>query len=123
MQAAIYLRQSEDRNGNMLAVDRQRQDCEKLCAQKGWTTTEYMDNDTSATSGKSRPAYQAMLADIRVGAIDAVVAWDLDRLYRQPRELEDLIDVVASPDDSRRESHIFELRPVQPDELHPIAES
>ena len=26
--------------------------------------------------------------------IDAVVAWDLDRLYRQPRELEDLIDLA-----------------------------
>jgi len=94
MQAAIYLRQSEDRNGNMLAVDRQRQDCEKLCAQKGWVTTEYMDNDTSASNGKTRPDYQRMLADIRDGRIDAVVAWDLDRLYRQPRELEDLIDLA-----------------------------
>ena len=35
-----------------------------------------------------------MLADIRDGRIDAVVAWDLDRLYRQPRELEDLIDLA-----------------------------
>ena len=94
MQAAIYLRQSEDRNGDMLAVDRQREDCVKLCAQRGWATTEYIDNDTSATNGKRRPAYQRMLADIRAGLIDAVVAWDLDRLYRQPRELEDLIDLA-----------------------------
>ena len=29
-----------------------------------------------------------MLADIRDGRIDAVVAWDLDRLHRRPIELE-----------------------------------
>jgi hypothetical protein len=40
-----------------------------------------------------------------------------------PDELEDLVDVVAPPHDPRRESHIFELRSVQPDELHPIAKS
>ena len=28
------------------------------------------------------------------GHVEAVVAWDLDRLYRQPRELEDLIDLA-----------------------------
>lgn len=94
MQAAIYLRQSEDRDATMLAVDRQREDCTKLAASKGWSTTEYMDNDTSATSQKPRPAYQRMLADIEAGAIGAVVAWDLDRLYRKPRELEDLIDLA-----------------------------
>ena len=53
MQAAIYLRQSEDRNGDMLAIDRQREDCAKLCAQRGWATVEYVDNDTSASSGKT----------------------------------------------------------------------
>ena len=37
MRAAIYLRQSKDREGNELAVDRQREDCLKLCADKGWT--------------------------------------------------------------------------------------
>ncbi len=67
----------------------------RSCARKsGWVTTEYMDNDTSASNGKTRPDYQRMLADIRDGRIDAVVAWDLDRLYRQPRELEDLIDLA-----------------------------
>ena len=72
MDAALYLRQSEDRNGDMLAVDRQREDCVKLAAHKGWSWTEYVDNDTSATAKKPRPAYQRMLADIRDGRIQAV---------------------------------------------------
>jgi DNA invertase Pin-like site-specific DNA recombinase len=69
-------------------VKRQREDCEKLCADKGWTPVEYLDNDTSATSGKPRRDYERMLADVRDGRIGAVVAWDLDRLHRRPIELE-----------------------------------
>ena len=34
----------------MLAVDRQREDCLKLCADRGWTdVAEYQDNDRSAS--------------------------------------------------------------------------
>lgn len=88
MDAAIYLRISEDRTGEQLGVARQREDCEKLCADKGWQPVEYLDNDVSATSGKKRPAYEQMLTDIRAGRIGAVVCWDLDRLHRRPIELE-----------------------------------
>lgn len=94
MKAGIYLRQSSDPKNDQLGVDRQRQDCVRLCETKRWGYAEYMDNDTSATSRKPRPAYERMLSDIRNGAIGAVVVWDLDRLYRKPRELEDLIDLA-----------------------------
>ncbi len=50
----------------------------------GLDPVEYVDNDMSASNGKLRPAYQRMLADIRDGKIAAVVAWDADRLHRQP---------------------------------------
>ena len=65
-----------------------------LSERRKWTPIEYVDNDRSATNGKVRPAYQRMLADIRDGKVGALVAWDLDRLYSQPRELEDLIDLA-----------------------------
>ena len=88
MQAAVYLRISSDPSGQQLGVNRQREDCEKLCADKGWIPTPYIDNDTSASLGKHRPGYEKMLADIRDGRIGAVVCWDLDRLHRRPIELE-----------------------------------
>jgi DNA invertase Pin-like site-specific DNA recombinase len=88
MRAAVYLRISSDPTGQQLGVSRQREDCAKLCEAKGWTPVEYVDNDTSASSGKRRPAYERMLADIREGRVGAVVAWDLDRLHRRPIELE-----------------------------------
>lgn len=71
MHAAVYLRQSLDRNGEALAVARQRKDCLALCKQRKWSPVEYVDNDTSATSGKRRPGYERMLADIRDGRITA----------------------------------------------------
>lgn len=91
--AAVYLRQSFDRNLDELAVSRQREDCLELCSQRGWEPVEYVDNDTSASTGK-RPAYERMLKDIKSGEIAAVVAWDLDRLHRRPIELEAFIDLA-----------------------------
>ena len=94
MRAACYLRISNDKTGDQLGVTRQREDCERLCTKRGWTPVEYMDNDISASSGKRRPAYEAMLADIQAGEIGAVVVWDLDRLHRRPIELERFMEIA-----------------------------
>jgi DNA invertase Pin-like site-specific DNA recombinase len=40
VRAAVYLRQSRDRTGARLAVERQREDCLKLCAARGWEPIE-----------------------------------------------------------------------------------
>lgn len=102
MRAAVYLRQSLDKDGDLLAVSRQREDCLALCARRGWTAKEYVDDDFSASVrmpgsrklAKRRPDFDRMVADVRAGKVDAIVAWDADRLYRHPRELEDLIDLA-----------------------------
>jgi DNA invertase Pin-like site-specific DNA recombinase len=94
MRAAVYVRQSKDHNDDGLAVERQRQDCLKLCAGRGWTPVEYKDNDRSAYTGKRREDYERMLIDIEAGKIDAVVAWDLDRLHRRPIELEHFMELA-----------------------------
>src|SRR5215212_9688121 len=92
---AVYCRISQDRAGDELGVKRQRQDCEKLAKDRKWDVTEtYTDDDRSAFSGKVRPAYEAMMADLAAGKLDAVVAWHPDRLHRSPVELERFIDVV-----------------------------
>lgn len=90
--AAIYCRISADRQGTSLGVERQRQLCEKLAAEKGWPVGQvYTDNDISAYSGKPRPGYNSMLRDLEAGSVDAVICVDLDRLTRQPSELESFI--------------------------------
>jgi site-specific DNA recombinase len=96
MRALIYTRQSLDRNGTGAAVERQREDCEKLCAERGWTVVrEFRDNDTSASSSRPRPKYVAMLAAIEGGDADVIVAWHVDRLTRKLTELEHLIDLAS----------------------------
>jgi DNA invertase Pin-like site-specific DNA recombinase len=94
MRAAVYLRISSDPSGQQLGVTRQREDCEQLCAAKGWAPVEFLDNDISASNGKRRPGYERMLTDIESGSVGAVVAWDLDRLHRRPIELERFMELA-----------------------------
>ncbi|MGB7798254.1 MAG: recombinase family protein, partial [Pseudonocardiaceae bacterium] len=55
MRAVLYLRQSVDRAGDELGVTRQRQDCERLAVERGWTIVATLsDNDTSASKGHRR---------------------------------------------------------------------
>lgn len=92
--AAIYLRISLDREMDGLAIDRQREQCEALAKYRQWQVVEtYVDQSKSATDRtKVRPAYDQMVADYKAGAFDAIICYDLDRLTRQPRQLEDWID-------------------------------
>jgi DNA invertase Pin-like site-specific DNA recombinase len=91
--AATYARISQDRVGAGLGVARQREDCERLIRERGLVPVgEYSDNDVSAYSGKPRPGYRQLLADMQAGRFDVVVAWHADRLHRSPVELEHWID-------------------------------
>ncbi|MGH9073315.1 MAG: recombinase family protein [Acidimicrobiales bacterium] len=95
VRAAIYCRMSRDDAGDQLGVRRQERDARALCARRGWeVATVYVDDDVSAWSGKRRPAYEDMLDALRGGGgANAVVAYDLDRLHRSPKELEHFFEV------------------------------
>lgn len=95
LRAAIYTRISQDIKGTGLGVARQEKDCRALAADRRWQVAEvYSDNDLSASKRKiRRPEYERLLGDITARRLDAVLVWDLDRLHRQPRELEDFVDV------------------------------
>lgn len=96
VKSAVYLRQSLDATGDHLAVDRQREDCLRIAQDRGWTVVEeYVDNSVSASKKNGRrPAYDRMVHDHAAGRFEALVCWDLDRLTRQPRQLEDWIDAA-----------------------------
>lgn len=97
MRAAIYTRISDDRGGLGLGVTRQLDDCRALAEREGWqVVAELSDNDVSAYTGKRRPGFEALREHIAAGEVDVVVVWHVDRLYRRPKELERLIDLVES---------------------------
>jgi len=93
---AVYARISQDRSGEALGVGRQLADCRAEAQRRGWSVAEeYVDDDVSAWSGKRRPAYERMLADIGEGRRDAVIVWHMDRLHRRPIELEQFADTCT----------------------------
>lgn len=67
-----------------------------LTADGPWSGT-YVDQSRSATDKtKKRPDYDRMVADYLTGSFDAIICWDLDRLTRQPRQLEEWIDAAEA---------------------------
>lgn len=106
--AGAYVRISDARDEDTAGVDRQEADCRALAARRGWEIVEvYPENDTSAFKRRRvelpdgtvglrviRPAFRKLLDDLAAGTINALVGYDLDRVARDPRDLEDLIDVV-----------------------------
>ncbi|PPG85491.1 recombinase family protein [Rathayibacter sp. AY1H2] len=87
--AAIYLRQSSDRDRTELGIDRQRARCTEEARRRGWTLVEeYVDNDVSATKPRAEgTAWHSMMKDARSRTVDAVIAVDMDRLLRTIRDL------------------------------------
>lgn len=81
-----------------LAIERQREACENLAKFRRWEVVEtYVDQSISASDKtKKHSAYMRMVADYEAGLLDAIVCYDLDRLTRQPCELEDWIDRAES---------------------------
>lgn len=95
--AAIYARISQDRDGERAGVERQLRECREAAEGQGWSIgATYVDDDVSAYSGKPRPEYARLLADIRQGVVDGLVAWHPDRLHRRPVELEEFIQLLEA---------------------------
>jgi site-specific DNA recombinase len=87
---AIYVRISHDPFNQRAGVERQLADCTAIADAKGWgEVVVYEDNDRSALTGR-RPEFERLIADLP--RLSGVIAWDMDRLVRQPRDLERFLD-------------------------------
>ncbi|WP_346114590.1 recombinase family protein [Nonomuraea maheshkhaliensis] len=112
LRVGLYVRISDDREELGRGVARQLEDATAHALRRGASETRvYEENDTSAYKKRRRvvrgedgdsyfiwrvirPVWQQMLADLRHGVIDAVVVYDIDRLARDPRDLEDAIEIA-----------------------------
>ncbi|MFF4600608.1 recombinase family protein [Amycolatopsis sp. NPDC001319] len=90
---AIYARQSRDNTGKGLAVERQVELARKLAESRdlGPCLDPIIDNDVSASTGKTREGYERLLSLVEAGQLDAIVAYHPDRLLRSLVEMEHLI--------------------------------
>jgi site-specific DNA recombinase len=91
----IYGRLSKDRDGQSTSIDRQEYECQEYAEKRGWEVVEiYADSNLSGfRPNVVRPAFNRMLEDLEAGRIDTVVIFKLDRLTRQPRQSERMIDL------------------------------
>lgn len=81
---------SLDRTGAGLGIERQEEECRQLAGRLGLTVEEVIaDNDLSATTGKTRPGFEALLAS----KPESIVVWHTDRLIRVMRDLERVIEL------------------------------
>lgn len=89
----IYLRISRDIAGEELGVERQKEKCVALAAARGWKVVRvYCDNDVSATSGRRRPQWEAMMEEIEAGRVDVVISTLLDRVLRSGKDRIRMLD-------------------------------
>lgn len=94
--AVIYSRLSLDRDGQAASVAEQERLCRDYAERAGLeVVAAFADNDISASrfSRKHRPGYAAVMEALRSGQAKHVVVRETSRLYRRPRDLEDLIDL------------------------------
>jgi site-specific DNA recombinase len=84
LRAAIYARISREDEGNVDNTDIQVDEGQDFIDQNGWECVGvYVDDNLSAYSGKRRPRYENLLADIQAGKIDVIVCTELSRLNRR----------------------------------------
>jgi site-specific DNA recombinase len=101
VKAAIYVRVSteEQAEEGRESLEAQVSECLALCQRQGYEPLPiYQDVQSGADDQKKRPAFERMLADIRAGLVDVVVAWNGDRLFRGLRPYVDLRDALEATD-------------------------
>jgi len=101
---AVYARLSDAGDEDQTGIDRQIADGIAEARRRGAKRVQtYVDDGVSAYKRrKIRPAFEAMLADVEDGLATAVIAWRAERLARQPRDAQRLIDALGAEDDHPR---------------------
>ena len=91
--AGIYIRVStEDQAREGFSLAKQKEKLLQLCKFKEYEVFNvYEDAGISAKDMEHRPSFKEMLADMKKGKINYIVAYKLDRITRSVRDLEELI--------------------------------
>lgn len=100
--AAIYCRISHARDEDQTGVDRQERICREIAERLRLIVSDtlvFVDNNRSAWKrNRKRPGWDALLDATREGKVRHVLTYHPDRLMRQPRDLEELLQIADDQD-------------------------
>ncbi|MEU5129994.1 recombinase family protein [Streptomyces mobaraensis] len=100
--AAIYCRISHVNDEDQTGVERQERICREIAERLGLVVVEnqvFVDNNRSAWQRKrKRPGWDALLEQAKQGRVNHVLTYHPDRLMRQPRDLEELLQIADDHD-------------------------
>ena len=96
--ALIYLRLSTPDSTEHASIDRQRQDCRDLADSLSLhQPEEFTDEAVSAyRRHQRRPGFDHLLDRLRILPRVVIITWHLDRLLRQPVQLEELLELAKT---------------------------
>jgi DNA invertase Pin-like site-specific DNA recombinase len=91
----LYARKSTtDEQRQIRSIPDQIAECQQLAANKGIKVVEVLEEIKSAKKPNQRPIFTQMLADLKRGKYDGILAWHPDRLSRNMREGGEIIDMI-----------------------------
>ncbi len=90
---ALYARVST--NGHGQDVGLQLEELRTAAVQRGWTSTEFVDEGISGSTTK-RPGLDALLKQAHAGKFEVVMIWKLDRLARSVIDLLQITETLRS---------------------------
>lgn len=80
----LYLRMSLINKDD--GIERQRDEGSTMADRRGWQIVDTYAEKVSAKGKANRVQFRRMIADVRAGKLDVIVAWDLTRLTRNARD-------------------------------------
>src|SRR5271157_759317 len=99
VRCAVYTRKSSEEGleQEFNSLDAQREACEAYVTShkhEGWTTLATLYDDGAYSGGTmDRPALQRLLDDVRVGKVDVVVVYKVDRLTRSLADFAKIVEI------------------------------
>lgn len=99
VQIAIYTRKSNDENlmGEVTSMDAQRGACRAYISiqkERGWQeSSEIFDDPNESGKDLKRPAVRRLIKAVEEGRIQGVIVYKLDRLTRNKRDFDNLLDL------------------------------
>lgn len=96
MNAGLYIRVSTERQVKEgYSVSAQKDNLSRFAKQQGWKIFDiYADEGISGKTIKDRPEVKRLIEDIKQKRVDVVVLYKFDRLTRDSKDTEDIIELI-----------------------------